>query len=39
VAEGRGSSKKAAQQEAARAAIVLLRREYEDLDPQKRANA
>jgi ribonuclease-3 len=36
VAEGTGPSKKAAQQAAAQAAILLLREEYVDLDPQAR---
>jgi ribonuclease-3 len=39
VAEGRGSSKKIAQRNAAQAAILLLREEYADLDPEKRAGA
>ena len=39
VGEGSGPSKKAAQQDAAQAAIVFLREEYADLDPEKRAVA
>jgi ribonuclease-3 len=39
VAEGSGGSKKAAQQAAAEAAIVRLRQEYGDLDPEKRVGA
>lgn len=37
VAEGSGASKKAAQQAAAEAAIVVLREEYDDIDPDRRA--
>jgi ribonuclease-3 len=36
LAEGSGSSKKIAQQAAAEAAILLLREEYGDIDPQRR---